>query len=247
MSELNDQNLFGVPGGNTPPTEPARSNPARGYKFSPEELQVLKECNRESFYQRSVPIGTALGVSAYYCVQNGFLKPNPRFGAIPKVTMAVILGYFIGKMSYQRKCAEKLMALPGSYIGQLLRDSKAAKYNPSTNPAPPSMFGAGINDIYSDAGPGNSLNLDTDRPSYLNDSDTYHPDETIRSSDSELSGPPPLTYEELRRKNRSDYSSTRQDPYKIEPSFAPQPRAQPHAQPAPPQKPSTNKYGDDME
>lgn len=54
----------------------------------------------------------------------GHLKPNPRFGVIPKVTLAVVMGYFIGKISYQEKCAEKLMALPGSYIGQLLRERK---------------------------------------------------------------------------------------------------------------------------
>lgn len=38
----------------------------------------------------------------------------------------------------------------------------------------PTMFGASPNDIYSDAGPGNSLDLDTDRPIF-ND-DTYRPD-----------------------------------------------------------------------
>lgn len=38
----------------------------------------------------------------------------------------------------------------------------------------PSMFGAGPNDIYSDAGPGNSLDLDTDRPIFSED--MYHPD-----------------------------------------------------------------------
>lgn len=36
------------------------------------------------------------------------------------------------------------------------------------------MFGAGPNDIYSDAGPGSSLDLDTDRPMFSDD--TYHPD-----------------------------------------------------------------------
>lgn len=57
----------------------------------------------------------------------GTLKPNPRFGPFPKVTLAVMVGYFIGKLSYQQACAEKLMALPGSYIGQLLRERKEGK------------------------------------------------------------------------------------------------------------------------
>lgn len=57
----------------------------------------------------------------------GHLKPNARFGAVPKVTLAVVAGYFIGKLSYQQACAEKLMALPGSYIGQLLRERRDGK------------------------------------------------------------------------------------------------------------------------
>lgn len=57
----------------------------------------------------------------------GYLKANPRFGPYPKVALAVIVGYFVGKLSYQQRCAEKLMALPNSYIGQLLRDRKEGK------------------------------------------------------------------------------------------------------------------------
>lgn len=37
----------------------------------------------------------------------------------------------------------------------------------------PTMFGAGPNDIYSDAGPGSSLDLDTDRPLFNEDSSSY--------------------------------------------------------------------------
>lgn len=40
-------------------------------KFSPDELRVLKECNYESFYFRSLPFGTALGALAYYGVKSG--------------------------------------------------------------------------------------------------------------------------------------------------------------------------------
>lgn len=54
----------------------------------------------------------------------GYLKPSVRFGAGPKMFVASIIGYFIGKMSYQRKCAEKLMALPNSHIGEMLRQRK---------------------------------------------------------------------------------------------------------------------------
>lgn len=47
---------------------------AQNFQFSPEELQVLQECNREAFFQRSLPLGTAFGLGTYYAIQRGFLK-----------------------------------------------------------------------------------------------------------------------------------------------------------------------------
>lgn len=41
------------------------------YQFTPEELRVLKECNKESFYTRCLPLGTGLGGLAYFAVQSG--------------------------------------------------------------------------------------------------------------------------------------------------------------------------------
>jgi hypothetical protein len=54
----------------------------------------------------------------------GFLQPNNKFGVVPKVVAAVLGGYVIGKISYQSKCAEKLMALPDSKLGQMLRQKR---------------------------------------------------------------------------------------------------------------------------
>ena len=56
-----------------------------------------------------------------FCIIAGRFRANPRFGAIPKVTASVVVGYFLGKFSYQSKCAEKLMQLPNSQIGEMLR------------------------------------------------------------------------------------------------------------------------------
>ncbi|VVC86317.1 unnamed protein product [Leptidea sinapis] len=124
---MTDQNLFGYEGGGQTEIAPGSSNTKGAYKFTPEELQVLQQCNNESFFKRSLPLGTLLGLGTFMGVQKGHFKASPRFGAFPKVTLAVIVGYFLGKISYQRACAEKLMALPGSYIGQLLRDKKRSK------------------------------------------------------------------------------------------------------------------------
>lgn len=54
----------------------------------------------------------------------GHLKPSARWGAGPKVIVASILGYFIGKFSYQSKCAEKIMQIPDSKLAAILRQRK---------------------------------------------------------------------------------------------------------------------------
>lgn len=55
---------------------------------------------------------------------SGYFRAHARFGSTPKVILAVVAGYFIGKISYQQKCAEKFMALPNSQIGEMLRKRK---------------------------------------------------------------------------------------------------------------------------
>jgi hypothetical protein len=54
----------------------------------------------------------------------GYLKPHSRWGAVPKVTVAAIAGYFLGKISYQPKCAEMMMRLPNSRLGEALRQRR---------------------------------------------------------------------------------------------------------------------------
>lgn len=51
-----------------------------GYQFSSDELRVLRECNSESFWRRSLPIGTALGVGTWLAVQKGMISGTGRFG-----------------------------------------------------------------------------------------------------------------------------------------------------------------------
>lgn len=41
-------------------------------------MRVLKECDYEAFFQRSLPFGTGLGVAAYYAVKAGYLKVDKQ-------------------------------------------------------------------------------------------------------------------------------------------------------------------------
>ncbi|KFV66469.1 OCIA domain-containing protein 1, partial [Dryobates pubescens] len=40
-------------------------------------------------------------------VSKGIFSANPRFGAFPKMAIAGVLGYAIGKMSYFGECQKK--------------------------------------------------------------------------------------------------------------------------------------------
>ncbi|KAJ8737262.1 hypothetical protein PYW07_000533 [Mythimna separata] len=221
------------------------THPLRYYEFTQEEMKALEECDRESFYGRCLPFSAILASLTYAAIKNGNLKPNPRFGPFPKVTLAVMVGYFLGKLSYQQACAEKLMALPGSYIGQLLRERKEGKFGggrTAMSKGGTTMLGANPGDIYSDAGPGSSLDLDTDRP--LFNEEAYRPGASAQPSAPDAQPKAPgLSYEDLRRKNRDDHKGAKQEPYRTD--LGPPPPVQ-RMRPVTPAAP-TNKYGDVME
>jgi hypothetical protein len=49
-----------------------------------EENRVLRECNRESFWYRSLPLGAILASLTHVAILRGILKPSLRFGSGPK-------------------------------------------------------------------------------------------------------------------------------------------------------------------
>nr|XP_014093629.1 OCIA domain-containing protein 1 isoform X2 [Bactrocera oleae]XP_014093630.1 OCIA domain-containing protein 1 isoform X2 [Bactrocera oleae] len=202
-------------------------NPVANYQFSADEIRVLRECNSESFLQRSLPLGTALGLGAYLAVKNGYLQPNFKYGAVPKVVVGVIVGYFIGKFSYQQKCAEKLMRLPNSKLGELLsqrqRDgSVISRLNPDQGIGiglTLSPFNStGISDERIQEFPRSSaLNLDLEnRPSITGLDDIYRPslDNTpFYETEFPTEAKQGTSYEELRKKNREEYEKKQQNTF----------------------------------
>ena len=146
-------------------------------------MRVLKECNKEAFYQRSLPIATTLGVGAYLGVKNGMIRGSIKYGATPKVVLGVIFGYFFGKISYQQACAEKLMKLPNSKLAEMLRQRRKGGFVESLTPD--QGFGAGLSmgpfgsqtEVYSDESYKKSSVLDMDpyQPTYSDLDDNSRP------------------------------------------------------------------------
>lgn len=228
-------------------TEDAAINPGgqkKPYQFSQEEMRVLTECNRESFYQRSLPFAAILSTMTYFGVKRGALKASPRFGAVPKILASTACGYFLGKLSYQRQCAEKLMQLPDSYVGEMLRKKRNKEPLPSGSGSGLGLYGAAAPDVYSDSRPqesqGSSLDLDMDRPTFQGLAENKKPNVDSGASPSEeslLPRSPGMSYDELRRKNRGEPAPNSVQPYKLDEPAPPVSRARV-------EQPARNKYGD---
>ncbi len=67
----------------------------------------------------------------------GYLKPNANYGAAPKVTAALVLGFITGKLSYKRQCEDKILRLPGGKLKESVLSSRKVQDR---------LWGGGLND-----------------------------------------------------------------------------------------------------
>lgn len=98
--------------------------------------------------------------------------------------LGVIVGYFAGKFSYQQKCAEKIMRLPNSRLGEILRQRQRGGGAASMLPMPNdptlgvtmSPFATPeFNEEKDQYNRSSALNLDLDRPVNQGLDDIYRP------------------------------------------------------------------------
>ncbi|KHJ48806.1 ovarian carcinoma immunoreactive antigen [Trichuris suis] len=90
-------------------------------RLSFEELAVLRECARESFFYRCVPLAAGGCLVLKYLQTAGMIKAHPVYGLSLKYAAAVGIGYLIGKLSYIQECQKKILSrLPSSSLAQAL-------------------------------------------------------------------------------------------------------------------------------
>ncbi|XP_041912889.1 OCIA domain-containing protein 2 [Alosa sapidissima] len=78
--------------------------------------QIWRECQSESFWYRALPLSvTSMAVTGALIYQ-GIWKASKRFGPFPKLALAGVLGFAVGKASYARTCRKKFERL-GPYTG----------------------------------------------------------------------------------------------------------------------------------
>ncbi|XP_041647970.1 OCIA domain-containing protein 2 [Cheilinus undulatus] len=81
--------------------------------------KVWKECQDESFWYRALPLSLGSMAVTGGLIYNGVWKQSKRLGYFPKLAVAGILGFAVGKASYVGTCRSKFAELglkdgPGS-------------------------------------------------------------------------------------------------------------------------------------
>lgn len=104
------------------------------YILTDEERRVLKECGRESFWYRSVPLSAVSMAVTQALISRGFLSASPRFGAVPKLVFASFFGYFAGKISYMKVCRERIALLENSPLGEAMRQRAGRRQQYANSP-----------------------------------------------------------------------------------------------------------------
>lgn len=180
----------------------------RLYIPTEEEKAVLAECNRESFWYRSVPYAVIGMVVTQALVTKGILRPSYRLGSLPKVAFSGGAGFLIGKFSYLKICQEKFKKLDNSPIGEAIRQRAADKQqnfkselsDPDTQsfetmfqPAEPQVQRNYNPDPPIDPQMSRADDISAPVPSYIEE------EEPKRKS---------ILYEDLRLKNRENYEVT---------------------------------------
>lgn len=180
--------------------------------FSQEELNVLKECNRESFLFRSIPFGTVLGSATYIALSKGMLKPSPRLGFLPKVLGASFVGYILGKFSYQETCVEKILQLPNSKLAEGIRKNRGLRMPAELEGVDSSGGSNAADEVFTNI-PQKPI-FDDHKPDERDRNEGLDEYQRVTDSLSEYTLPvdgsaglPVLSYDERRRLNREEYNS----------------------------------------
>lgn len=231
--------------------QPPHRRMQSGYTPTEEEARVLKECNSESFWYRSVPFSIVSMLATQTLLYRGVLTSSTRFGSFPKLAFAGFFGYIAGKLSYIKQCREKFLKLENSPMAEIIRQGPRAQPQFPQRTDPPSEFSDGDvtalapvhtpiaakppSSVYSSKYESSaaevpfSSSMSESSPTGIGDNILKDPEPILEQTAKQK----PVTYDELRDQNRDLYHKAG-----LAPSRAPVQEKQPW------KEVKKNKYGD---
>ncbi|XP_056413836.1 OCIA domain-containing protein 1 [Hyla sarda] len=203
---------------------PPQAGMQRGYIPTEEEARVLRECNSESFWYRSVPFSIISMLATQTLIHRGVLSKSSRFGPFPKLAFAAAFGYIAGKVTYIKQCREKFLKLHNSPMAEMIRQGprrqpqfpqatdNSSEFSDAdvTAPAPLQTFAPIVAEPPSrhsskyDSSAAEvpfSASMSESAPTGIGDKAIQGPDPILE----ETSKQKPVTYDELRDNNRDHY------------------------------------------
>ncbi|KAM4629805.1 OCIA domain-containing protein 2 [Polymixia lowei] len=114
-SETTEQTVVvktqGAAGGSAT-TEEQRKCPLGDHRIQQHDIrQIWKECQEESFWYRALPLSLGSMAVTGGLIYAGIWKSSKRLGPFPKLAVAGILGYAVGKASSVGTCRNKFQEL----------------------------------------------------------------------------------------------------------------------------------------
>ncbi|XP_061744854.1 OCIA domain-containing protein 2 [Nerophis ophidion] len=82
-----------------------------GHIHGEDVRKVWKECQEQSFWYRALPFSLGSMAITGALIYTDIWKKSKRFGPFPKLAVAGILGYAVGKASYVSTCRRKFQEL----------------------------------------------------------------------------------------------------------------------------------------
>ncbi|CAF3402065.1 unnamed protein product [Rotaria socialis] len=84
-----------------------------------DEKRVLADCERESLYYRSIPLGLMTLFATQFAMSKNLIKPQGKW---IKLTASLFSGYILGKISYAPACRNKILTqIPNSNLAYAIR------------------------------------------------------------------------------------------------------------------------------
>lgn len=108
-------------------TEPSRPQ-MNVWTYAPNrrEQAILDKCDRVAFL-RFLPTAVVSGLATLYGVNNGFLRPNPKLGALPKLFASTFFSYVLCQISVSGECTEAIKKLKNSPMADHIREKERKK------------------------------------------------------------------------------------------------------------------------
>ncbi|XP_044154923.1 OCIA domain-containing protein 1 [Bufo gargarizans] len=197
--------------------QPPHRRMQSGYTPTEEEKRVLRECNSESFWYRSVPFSVVSMLATQTLIRRGILTTSTRFGSFPKIAVAGVFGYIAGKISYIKECREKFLRLENSPMAEIIRQgpktqAQFPKHTDNAETAAPQQTFAPVeakptSSVYNSKYETKAVevpfssSMSESSPTGIGDNVLKEPEPILE----ETSKQKPLTYDELRDQNRDSY------------------------------------------